>query len=57
MSGKKAAITVVGIVLLVCFAILIAFQYFFSIYEPKNVNEEESSREQFIDEKITTMNL
>jgi uncharacterized protein YpmB len=40
MSGKKAAITVVSIVVIAVILILIAFQLFFSTYEPKkSVNQ------------------
>ncbi|WP_156962299.1 hypothetical protein [Ureibacillus massiliensis] len=44
MSGKKAATTVVVIVLLVCIAIFVAFQYFFSNFEPTNNIEESSTQ-------------
>lgn len=39
MSGKKAAITLIGIVLLVCLLIFIAIKLFFATYEPKQPEE------------------
>lgn len=41
MSGKKAAITVVSIIVIAVILIVIAFQVFFASYEPKkSINEQ-----------------
>ena len=39
MNGKKAAITLIGIILLVSLLVVIAIKVFFATYEPKQVED------------------
>ncbi|SOC41970.1 hypothetical protein [Ureibacillus acetophenoni] len=52
MNGKKAAITVVSILVIAIILILIAFQVFFATYEPKKTMNEQSF--EHVDEIMTT---
>lgn len=45
MNGKKAAIYLVGIILLACILVTIVIQVFFATYEPKNASEVSSDVE------------
>ncbi|HWL26949.1 MAG TPA: hypothetical protein VNR38_24900 [Ureibacillus sp.] len=53
MSGKKAAITVVSILVIAVIIIVIAFQAFFATYEPKKIGGNEQSY-QFNEETSAT---
>lgn len=52
MNGKKAAITLIGIILLVSLLVVIAIKVFFATYEPKQIEETakytQASEEQFL---------
>ncbi len=54
MSGKKAAITVVSILVIAVILIVIAFQVFFATYEPKKSINEQSFDFELIEEKSAT---
>lgn len=52
MSGKKAAITVVSILVIAVILIVVAFQMFFATYKPKKTINEQSF--DLVEESITT---
>ncbi len=43
MNGKRAALYLLGVILLACILVTIAIQIFFATYEPKNQSEMSSS--------------